>query len=155
VVLIDAGATLDRALAAVGLRVRDVLLVSQADAVSCAASYAMVKALDVRSKGLPVQMVFNRTTPAAAEAAFASIVGGTQRFLGRTLVLGAVLPDDQAIPTMCATTKGSPATVQPDTASDTLASHVHATLERIATGILEPDTGPALAAGGSRHSITN
>lgn len=92
-VIVDAGATLTRVLSATARPVQQVLLVSGHDPISIAASFAMVKAVDGQTRGIPVRTVFNRADAPPAVAAFAQLASAVTRFLRRSIALAGFIPD--------------------------------------------------------------
>jgi flagellar biosynthesis protein FlhG len=92
-VIVDAGATVSRVLAATSRPVQQLLLVSGADPISTAASFAMVKAVDGQARGIPVRAVFNRADAQPAATAFAHLASAVHRFLRRSIALAGFLPD--------------------------------------------------------------
>ncbi len=92
-VIVDAGATIARVLAATSRPTQQVLLVAGHDRIALAASFAMAKVVDGQSRGIPLRAVFNRTGPQPAAHAFSRLAAATQRFLSRPIGLAGCIPD--------------------------------------------------------------
>lgn len=96
-VLIDAGATLDRLLAAVARPVARVVLVASDDPVALAGTHAVLKALDATVRGIPVACVFNRMDERRASGAFAHLRAAARRFLHRGAAYGGAIGEDPLV----------------------------------------------------------
>ncbi|MBI2406708.1 MAG: P-loop NTPase [Gemmatimonadetes bacterium] len=92
-VFLDAGASVSRVLAATSRPVQQMLLVSGCDAIAIAAAFAMVKAVEAQSRGIPVRAVFNRVDAPPAVSAFAHLATAVHRFLRRSIALAGFIPD--------------------------------------------------------------
>jgi flagellar biosynthesis protein FlhG len=93
-VIVDGGSRLDPVLAACGAGVSRLLAVTTADRIALAASYALVKAVEARHAGLPVELVVNGADAATAAQTLGTVAQATQHFLGRGVRLAAAVPDD-------------------------------------------------------------
>lgn len=93
-VIVDGGSRLDPVLAACGAGVARLLAVTTPDRIALAASYALVKAVEARHAGVPVELVVNQADAATAAATLQTVAQATQHFLGRGVSLAAAVPDD-------------------------------------------------------------
>lgn len=93
-VVIDAGSRLDTILAASNAGVRRLAAVSAADPVALAATYALLKAVDTRVPGLPVDFVANGHDEGRARALYDHVQMASQRWLRRGLNYGGTIPED-------------------------------------------------------------
>jgi flagellar biosynthesis protein FlhG len=93
-VVIDGGSRLDTLMAATTAGVRRLAAVSAADPVSLAATYALLKAVDNRVPGLPVDFVACGPDEIRARALYDHVQLATQRWLRRTLNYGGTIPED-------------------------------------------------------------
>lgn len=96
-VVIDAGSRLEAAVTAAALGITRFLAVTTPERIAAAATYALVKTLDARVEGLPVDLLFNRCRVTAATAAFAEVERATRRFLDRPLAFAGAVPDDDRL----------------------------------------------------------
>jgi flagellar biosynthesis protein FlhG len=93
-VVIDGGCRLDTIMAASTAGVRRLAAVSAADPVALAATYALLKAVDSRIPGLPVDFVANNQDEGRARALFDHVQMASQRWLRRGLNYGGTIPED-------------------------------------------------------------
>ncbi|HYV96325.1 MAG TPA: hypothetical protein VE967_02595 [Gemmatimonadaceae bacterium] len=88
----DAGSRLDGIIAAAGRGAWRFIGVSQADPVSLASAYAMVKAIETRWPGAPVEFLMNKHDEARATAGFEQIRAASGHFLGRSVNCAGTIP---------------------------------------------------------------
>jgi flagellar biosynthesis protein FlhG len=93
-VVIDGGCRLDTIMAATTAGVRRLAAVSAADPVALAATYALLKAIDARVPGLPVDFVANGQDEGRARALYDHVQMASQRWLRRSLNYGGTIPED-------------------------------------------------------------
>jgi MinD-like ATPase involved in chromosome partitioning or flagellar assembly len=108
VVVIDAGSRLDGIIAAAGRGAWRFVAVSGTEPVALASSYALVKAIETRWPGAPVEVLINRHDESRARAAYEQIRTATQHFLSRSIGFSGAIPDDTDI--AAAITKHEPLT---------------------------------------------
>lgn len=96
-VVVDAGSRLEAVLTACGGGVSRVLLVATEDQIAMAAAHALLKALDARMPGLPVDVLVNRATEHDAAAVHAHLATAAGRFAGRTVGFAGAVPDDACL----------------------------------------------------------
>jgi len=96
-VVIDAGSRLEAVLTACGAGVTHLCMVASEDRIALAATHALLKAVDARLPGLPVDVVANRATEHDALHVHASLAEAAERFLGRSLRLAGAIPDDACL----------------------------------------------------------
>ncbi len=99
IILVDAGSRLDSVLAAAGGNARRFITVANTDPVALACAYALVKAIDAKWPGAPVELLVNRHDDARGRDAFQHVRSAAERFLGRTLRFAGTIPDDPALTT--------------------------------------------------------
>ena len=95
--VIDGGSRLDTVTALVETLDPHVLLATSADRLALAANYALVKALWSRRRDLEISVVANRNGVAVAEEACEYLVGACSHFLGRSIEIAGVVPDDPCL----------------------------------------------------------
>lgn len=93
-IVIDGGCRLDTIMAASTAGVRRLAAVSAADPVALAATYALLKAVDGRIGGLPVDFVANGQDEQRARALYDHVQMASQRWLRRGLNYGGTIPED-------------------------------------------------------------
>jgi len=93
-VVLDGGCRLDTIVAASNAGVRRLAAVSAADPVALAATYALLKAIDSRISGLPVDFVANGQDEGRARALYDHVQMASQRWLRRSLNYGGTIPED-------------------------------------------------------------
>lgn len=93
-VVIDGGCRLETVMAASNAGVRRLAAVSAADPVALAATYALLKAVDARIPGLPVDFVANGQDEGRARALYDHVQMASQRWLRRGLNYGGTIPED-------------------------------------------------------------
>ncbi|HEU4629155.1 MAG TPA: cellulose synthase operon protein YhjQ/BcsQ [Gemmatimonadaceae bacterium] len=96
-VVVDAGSRLEAVLTACDGGVTRLLLVTSDDPITMAAMHALLKAVEARRPGLPVEVLVNRAGVAEAERIAAQLRDAAARFLGRTLDFAGALPDDPCL----------------------------------------------------------
>lgn len=92
-VVVDGGSRLDSVLAACTPGIGRLLAVSTPDRVSMAATYALVKVLEGKLPGSPIEVLINRGEEAAADNLRAAV----RRFLNRTIEKVGAVPDDECL----------------------------------------------------------
>lgn len=97
VVIVDAGSRLDSVLTAAAAGTRLFLAVAGAGAVAVAANYALIKAIELKWPGSPVDIVVNREDDPRGRLVFEQLREAARRFLGRELDLASAIPDDSAL----------------------------------------------------------
>lgn len=97
VVIVDAGSRLDAVLAAASSGVQRFVLVTATDSVALAATYALVKAIDHKYPGAPVDLLVNRHEDSRARAAFDHLGAASSRFLGRGIEYAGTIPEDDGL----------------------------------------------------------
>ena len=140
-VIIDGGCRLDTLMAASAAGVRRMTAVSAADPVALAATYALLKAIDARIPGLPVDFVANGQDEMRARALYDHVQMASQRWLRRGLNYGGTIPEDiqlrdrlSAGGTFAATAPNTPAA----TAALTLGGRLIAELDDVARRSIAP-----------------
>jgi len=140
-VVIDGGCRLDTLMAASTAGVRRLAAVSAADPVALAATYALLKAVDARIPGLPVDFVANGHDEGRARALYDHVQMASQRWLRRGLNYGGTIPEDvqlrerlSAGGTFAATAPHSPAA----SAAATLGGRLIAELDDVARRSIAP-----------------
>ena len=96
-VVVDAGSRLEAVLTACGGGVSRVLLVATEDQIAMAASHALLKALEARMPGLPVDVVVNRAGERHAAEVHDHLAAAAERFLARALGFAGAVPDDPCL----------------------------------------------------------
>lgn len=96
-VVVDGGCRLDTILAASTAGVRRLAAVSAADPVALAATYALLKAVDGRIAGLPIDFVANGQDEQRARALYDHVQMASQRWLRRGLNYGGTIPEDREL----------------------------------------------------------
>ena len=97
VVVIDGGSRLDTIAALSDLADPTMLLVTAADRLSLAANYALVKSVSARRNDAPIAVLSNRHSEALAAESCDFLIGACSHFLGRTIDVAGVLPDDPCL----------------------------------------------------------
>ncbi len=97
VVIFDGGSRLDTITAVSELADPSLLLVTSADRLALAANYALVKSVRAARTDAPISVVCNRHGEALAEEACDFLVGACSHFLGRTIDVAGVIPDDPCL----------------------------------------------------------
>ena len=137
IVLIDAGSRLESVLAAATPGTRRFVAVTGAAPVALASAFALVKAIETRWPGAPVELVVNRHSEARGREAYHHVNTACERFLARGLSLAGILPDDGEL--AAASLAGQPL-------NDAVAGHhtsrhtsdaIHAIAERLLSGLEE------------------
>jgi flagellar biosynthesis protein FlhG len=140
-VVIDGGCRLDTIMAASTAGVRRLAAVSAADPVALAATYALLKAVDSRIPGLPVDFVANGQDEARARALYDHVQMATQRWLHRGLNYGGTIPEDVPMRDGLAA-GGTFASIAPDSpaasAAATLGGRLIAELDDVARRSIAP-----------------
>ncbi len=96
-VIIDGGARLDNIMAATGAGVTASLVVTDADRISLAANYAVIKVLAQRAVGVPCHVLVNRHDESVSRAAGVRLADACQQFLNLELGQAGWLPDDACL----------------------------------------------------------
>jgi MinD-like ATPase involved in chromosome partitioning or flagellar assembly len=99
-VVVDAGSRLEQILAAAapaGGPAPQLLVVTSADPIAAAASYALVKVLAQRAPATAVALLVAGADAPTAGAAHATVSGAAEQFLGRTVPLAGAVPDDPSL----------------------------------------------------------
>ena len=96
-VVIDGGSRLDTVTAIVETLDPLVVLATAADRLSLAANYALVKSLRARRGDLEISLVLNRHGVAVAEEACEYLIGACSHFLGCSIEVAGVVPDDPCL----------------------------------------------------------
>jgi flagellar biosynthesis protein FlhG len=96
-VILDAGSRLDGVLRAIGAGAGRLLAVSTAEPIAVAATYALVKAIEARVAGFPMELLINRDDGAAARRAADELSSAAVRFLGHEVVCSATIPEDPSL----------------------------------------------------------
>lgn len=140
-VVIDGGCRLDTLVAASTAGVRRLAAISAADPVSLAATYALLKAVDARIPGLPVDFVASRQDEMQARSLYDQVQMAAQRWLRRGLNYGGTIPEDVLLRdtlaaggTFAATAPHTPAA----TAAVTLGGRLIAELDDVARRSIAP-----------------
>lgn len=95
-VVIDAGSRLDPILETAGSCAR-AMLVTGNDRVAVTATYALLKTLESRHPGLPVELLVNASATPAALASYRELETAAQLFLQRAVDYAGAVPDDEAL----------------------------------------------------------
>ena len=95
--VIDGGSRLDTVTAIVDTLDPQLVLATSADRLSLAATYALVKALRARRDDLEISVVANRNGVAVADEACEFLNGACAHFLGRSIEIAGVVPDDPCL----------------------------------------------------------
>jgi flagellar biosynthesis protein FlhG len=95
-VFLDAGSRLDGIIAAGERGAWRFITVTGVEPVALASAYAMVKALETRWPGAPIEVLVNQHDETRARAAFEHIRAGAEHFLGRTVQYAGAVPRDAA-----------------------------------------------------------
>lgn len=96
-VVVDAGSRVEQVLSAASAGGARLLAVSAAERISAAATYALVKVVESQFDGLPVDLLFNRTSLSVATEAFHEVEQATHQFLRRDLGFAGAIPNDDRI----------------------------------------------------------
>jgi MinD-like ATPase involved in chromosome partitioning or flagellar assembly len=96
-VVIDGGSRLDTVTAIVETLNPQIVLATSADRLSLAANYALVKSLRARREDLEISVVANRNGVGVAEEACEFLNGACAHFLGRSIDVAGVVPDDPCL----------------------------------------------------------
>lgn len=96
-VVIDGGSRLDTVTAIVETLNPHVLLATSADRLSLAANYALVKSLWARQGDSKISVVANRYGVSVAEEACEFLIGACAHFLGRSIDIAGIVPDDPCL----------------------------------------------------------
>jgi len=96
-IIFDGGSRLDTISAISELADPTLLLVTSADRLALAANYALVKSTHARRDSAPISIVANRHSESLAEEACEFLIGACSHFLGRTIDVAGVIPDDPCL----------------------------------------------------------
>ncbi|MEX2584032.1 MAG: P-loop NTPase [Gemmatimonadota bacterium] len=151
-VIVDAGSRLAQVMDAAASGAARLIAVTAAERVSAAATYALVKTVDARFPGMPIDLLFNRCRLSTATNGFEEIEAATTQFLQRAIGFAGALPDDDRLRTTVeegmhlqdAAALGTPATSACHELAATLVRQFN---ERDAARLRRaPDHSPAVAA---------
>ncbi|MEP6729867.1 MAG: AAA family ATPase [bacterium] len=96
-VIVDAGSRLDNILAATLAGAGVAMLVSDADRISLAANYALIKVFAQRAANVRCSVLVSRHDAAVARDALARMSDACQQFLEKSISLAGSLPDDACL----------------------------------------------------------
>lgn len=96
-IIIDAGSRLDTISAVSELTDPTLLLVTSADRLALAANYALVKSVSAKRADASIAVVANRHSESLAGEACDFLIGACSHFLGRTIDVAGVIPDDPCL----------------------------------------------------------
>ena len=96
-IIFDGGSRLDTISAISELTDPTLLLVTSADRLALAANYALVKSVSAKRNEAPIAVVANRHSDALASEACEFLIGACSHFLGRTIDVAGVIPDDPCL----------------------------------------------------------
>jgi flagellar biosynthesis protein FlhG len=96
-IIFDGGSRLDTISAISELTDPTLLLVTSADRLALAANYALVKSISAKRNEAPIAVVANRHTEGLATEACEFLIGACSHFLGRTIDVAGVIPDDPCL----------------------------------------------------------
>lgn len=98
VTIIDAGAGLESAVRCATMRATRLLLVATPEPVALTDAYALIKIVSLQVRGLPIDVVINRTREdAEGRAAYERLAAAAERFLRRGLRYLGAAPEDPAM----------------------------------------------------------
>ncbi|MBW3627781.1 MAG: hypothetical protein KY464_00660 [Gemmatimonadetes bacterium] len=126
-VVLDGGSRLESILALTAYPPARVLAVTTCDRIAVPSTYALIKALDVRSPGLPVEVLVNSAPAEAALTVFRELDTATQLFLQRRVDYAGAVPDDDGL--RAATGAGIP--VQQAAIDSPVVSAIHQLAARV------------------------
>lgn len=98
-VVVDAGSRLDAVLGACGDGVDRLVVLATDDQVTMAASHALIKAVEARLPGLPVDVLVNRADEGAAAVVHGHMATAAMQFLGREVGHAGAVPHDHCLQT--------------------------------------------------------
>lgn len=96
-IIFDGGSRLDTIMAISELTDPTLLLVTSADRLALAANYALVKSVSAKRSDAPIAVIANRHSEALAGEACDFLIGACSHFLGRTIDVAGVIPDDPCL----------------------------------------------------------
>jgi flagellar biosynthesis protein FlhG len=96
-IIIDGGSRLDTIGAVSELTDPTLLLVTSADRLALAANYALVKSVSAKRSDASIAIVANRHSESLAGEACDFLIGACSHFLGRTIDVAGVIPDDPCL----------------------------------------------------------
>lgn len=96
-IIFDGGSRLDTISAIGELTDPTLLLVTSADRLALAANYALVKSVIGKRSDAPIAVVANRHSESLAGEACDFLIGACSHFLGRTIDVAGVIPDDPCL----------------------------------------------------------
>jgi MinD-like ATPase involved in chromosome partitioning or flagellar assembly len=96
-VIVDGGTRLDGVLAVTGSGAAHALLVTDADRISLAANFALLKVLSTQAPLVRSRVLVNRHDDAVAERAGAQLAEACTRFLGASVSMAGSIPDDACL----------------------------------------------------------
>ena len=145
-VIVDAGSKLEQVLAAAASGAARLLAVTAAERISAAATYALIKMVDDRCAGLPIDLLFNRSNLSVATGGFDEIDAATRHFLRRGIDFAGAVPDDDrlrttmadGVPLQDAAALGTPAT----TACHELVARITRLIDERSLAVVAPRLSP-------------
>jgi MinD-like ATPase involved in chromosome partitioning or flagellar assembly len=96
-IIIDGGSRLDTISAVSELTDPTLLLVTSADRLALAANYALVKSVSAKRSDATIALVANRHSESLAGEACDFLIGACSHFLGRSIDVAGVIPDDPCL----------------------------------------------------------
>ncbi len=96
-VVVDAGSRLEAVLTACNGGVTRLLLVVPDERIAMAASHGLLKAVDARNPGLPVDILANRCDDEEGAAVHTHLANAAERFLQRSVGYAGSIPADQCL----------------------------------------------------------
>ena len=96
-IVVDGGSRLDALNGIVDALNPRIVLATSADRLALAANYALVKSLRARREDLEISVAANRHGVAVAEEACEFLIGACSHFLGRSIGIAGVVPDDPCL----------------------------------------------------------
>lgn len=95
--VIDAGSRLDTVTAACSGGAGRLITVTEPDRISVASNYALLKALETRIPGLPLEILVNRRSGPAAHGVFSPLRTAVDYFLHRSVTFAGAVPEDETL----------------------------------------------------------
>ncbi len=96
-VIVDAGCRLDNVLAIAQSGAGSAIIVTDADRISLASNYALLKVLSQRAPTVPCSVLVNRHDETVALRACEQLTEACSRFLDKDVSLAGALPDDACL----------------------------------------------------------
>jgi len=142
-IIFDGGSRLDTITAIAELADPRLLLVTSADRLSLAASYALVKSVGGKREDVRISVVANRHGEALAEEACDFLIGACSHFLGRRIDIAGVIPDDPCLQAAV----GAGMTVRDALEGSPAADSMRGVLTRVLPSSRVPLPGPVVMSG--------